>query len=138
MENSGSLIRRLRLERNLSQKALCKGICAVSYLSKIEKGTARPGEEIVRLLFAALGVEFQMDEAFLRDTRQVLDGYFEHVRFLEPCAEERGKLHAVRDQAQHSPLIDSYTLFLAFEALNENETGQAEALLGSLAYRKRK
>jgi transcriptional regulator with XRE-family HTH domain len=55
MDITGSLIRRLRMERRLSQKSLCKGVCAVSYLSKIEKGTANPGEEIIRLLFGALG-----------------------------------------------------------------------------------
>ena len=33
---TGFLIRRERLRRNLSQEGLCKGICSVSYLSKIE------------------------------------------------------------------------------------------------------
>ena len=32
----GILIRRERLRQNYSQEGLCRGICAVSYLSKIE------------------------------------------------------------------------------------------------------
>ena len=39
----GTLICRERLRRNWSQEGLCRGICAVSYLSKIEKGRAEPG-----------------------------------------------------------------------------------------------
>ena len=36
MENFvGTLIRRERLRQNLSQEGLCRGICVVSYLSKI-------------------------------------------------------------------------------------------------------
>ncbi|MFH1512007.1 MAG: helix-turn-helix transcriptional regulator [Bacillota bacterium] len=136
MGKTGSLIRRLRTERRLSQKALCRGICAVSYLSKIEKGTANPGEEIIRLLFQALGVEFQMDEAFLRGTRQALDAYFEHAAYLEPNDAERERLLSVRDQALRSPLTDSYTLFLAYNALEEEEDPKKVAeLLNSLRYR---
>jgi HTH-type transcriptional regulator, quorum sensing regulator NprR len=136
MEKTGSLIRRLRLERRLSQKALCKGVCAVSYLSKIEKGTANPGEEIIRLLFGALGVGFQIDEAFLIETRRALDAYFEHVCHLEPLEEERKRLLAVREQALQSPLTDLYTLFQAYDTLDEaDDAAKVEALLGSLSYR---
>lgn len=35
---SGMLLRQARLTRNWSQEGLCRGICAVSYLSKIEQG----------------------------------------------------------------------------------------------------
>ena len=39
----GFIIRRERVCRGWSQEGLCRGICAVSYLSKIEKGRAEPG-----------------------------------------------------------------------------------------------
>lgn len=135
MEKTGSLIRRLRVERRLSQAALCRGICAVSYLSKIEKGTANPGEEITRLLFSALGVDFQMDEAFLRDTRQELDDYFEHTCYMEPRETERDRLRDVEERALRSPLTDVYTLFMAYDAMERGEFTRAETLLGSLRYR---
>ncbi len=135
MGKTGSLIRRLRLERRLSQAELCRGICAVSYLSKIEKGTANPGEEITRLLFAALGVDFQMDESFLRDTRQALDDYFEHTCFMEPREAERDYLRAVEEQALRSPLTDVYTLFMAYDAMQREQFIQSQTLLDSLRYR---
>ncbi len=53
------LIRHERLKRNWSQEGLCKDICTVSYLSKIEQGKAEPSAEILSLLFERLGVEWQ-------------------------------------------------------------------------------
>lgn len=39
---AGLLIRQARLRLNWSQEGLCRGICAPSYLSKIEQGKAAP------------------------------------------------------------------------------------------------
>ena len=50
----GAVIRRERLKRNWSQEGLCRGICAVSYLSKIEQGKTEASPEILRMLFAGL------------------------------------------------------------------------------------
>ncbi len=57
MNYQGYIIYRERLRRNWSQSGLCKGICTVSYLSKIESGKAEPSEEIVRLLLDRLDLE---------------------------------------------------------------------------------
>ena len=73
----GALIRQLRLERNYSQEGLAKGICAASYLSKIEQGQADPSPEIIDRLFAALGVEYCRDEALLQQAQAHLDAYYE-------------------------------------------------------------
>ena len=56
MNYQGMLILRKRLERGWSQEGLCKGICAVSYLSKIEQGKATPSEEVLQLLMERLGL----------------------------------------------------------------------------------
>ena len=50
----GVLLRRERLRRDWSQEGLCRGICSVSYLSKIERGKTEAAPEILRLLFARL------------------------------------------------------------------------------------
>ena len=56
MNYQGYIIYRERVRRNWSQAGLCKGICTVSYLSKIESGRAEPSEEILRLLLARLNL----------------------------------------------------------------------------------
>ena len=55
---SAALIRYARLQKNWSQEGLCKGICAVSYLSKVEQGKATPSPEILRALLSRLGVDW--------------------------------------------------------------------------------
>lgn len=56
MSYYGNLILRERLARSWSQAGLCKGICTVSYLSKIETGKAQPSADVLRLLLARLGL----------------------------------------------------------------------------------
>ena len=54
----GTIIKKHRLDQNMSQESLCAGICAVSYLSKIENGQAKASHEILVLLFNRLGLPF--------------------------------------------------------------------------------
>lgn len=56
MNRCGAWIRRERLRKNWSQEGLCKGICTVSYLSKIEQGKAEPSDDVLRLLLDRLGL----------------------------------------------------------------------------------
>ena len=51
----------------MSQEQLCKEICAVSYLSKIEAGIAEPNEEIIQRLFDKLEVTYTQDEGLIRE-----------------------------------------------------------------------
>lgn len=56
MQYAGFLIRRERLKRDWSQEGLCRGICTVSYLSKIEQGKADPSPEITKLLLGRMDI----------------------------------------------------------------------------------
>ena len=56
MNHIGKIICARRIEKNWNQEELSRGICAVSYLSKIEKGKAEPSEEIVKQLLERLGI----------------------------------------------------------------------------------
>ena len=60
---AGALIRMLRLEKNWSQETLARGICSVSYLSKIEQGKAEPNESLYVLLFEKLDHKWQESTA---------------------------------------------------------------------------
>lgn len=72
MENIGALVRRERLARGWSQEGLCAGICAVSYLSKIEQGKAEPSREVLRLLCQRLALPWE-DEADVREALAELE-----------------------------------------------------------------
>ncbi|WLD93654.1 tetratricopeptide repeat protein [Alkalihalobacillus sp. AL-G] len=60
----GQRIRYYRKTKNLTQEELAKGICSVSYLSKIENGDAKSSEDVIELLCERLGIspeEKQLD-----------------------------------------------------------------------------
>lgn len=73
MNDIGTLIRAERLARHWSQEGLCRGICAVSYLSKIEQGQVTPSEEIRRLLLERLGLPTEEDTPALREAAARLE-----------------------------------------------------------------
>ncbi|RKO61781.1 helix-turn-helix domain-containing protein [Caldibacillus debilis] len=55
----GNFIKLKRMELNLSQEQLCEGICAPSYLSRIENNKLIPDDEIYRLLLKRLGLDYE-------------------------------------------------------------------------------
>ena len=53
----GSIIKLNRINKNISQKQLSKGICVPSYLSRIENGELLPSEDVISVIFDRLGLE---------------------------------------------------------------------------------
>ena len=62
----GLIIRRERMAKSWSQDGLCAGICAASYLSKIEKGKAGASREILALLMQRLEIVWHGGEEAAR------------------------------------------------------------------------
>ena len=54
--NIGEKIRHLRIHKQLSQMALVEGICSVAYLSKVEKGKAKPSRAFLQKVAERLNV----------------------------------------------------------------------------------
>jgi HTH-type transcriptional regulator, quorum sensing regulator NprR len=52
----GEVIHYYRIQNGLTQEQLSKGICSVSYLSKLENNKIEPSDEIIELLFQRLNV----------------------------------------------------------------------------------
>jgi len=77
LQYSGFLIRKERLAKNWSQEGLCKGICAVSYLSKIEQGKTEASEDILSALFARLGINWLCDEDFLAKGKNFIEDWYD-------------------------------------------------------------
>lgn len=79
MNYAGIAIRKKRLEKNWSQEGLCKDICAISYLSKIEQGKTDASEEVLVRLFQKLGIEWVTDEKILREGKRFVEAWYEAV-----------------------------------------------------------
>lgn len=89
---AGVLLRRKRLERNWSQEGLCKGICTVSYLSKIEQGKAAVSQEILGALFARLDTPWYSEPQDLEQGSMLTEAAYEalfslNIRELETLLE---------------------------------------------------
>lgn len=74
---AGIRIRQARMDRGWSQEGLCRGICAVSYLSKIEQGKVSAGGDILRLLFERLDVRWYGDEAHVQQSARLSEQFYE-------------------------------------------------------------
>lgn len=75
----GTLIRRERLRQNISLEGLCQGICAISYLSKIEQGKAEAAPDILQPLLDRLGIRYETDPAFLEEAERTIECLYENL-----------------------------------------------------------
>ncbi|MCT4796764.1 helix-turn-helix domain-containing protein [Exiguobacterium alkaliphilum] len=55
--NYGNLIKVERMRKNMKQSVLARGICSISYLSKIENNQTSPSEEVLELIFERLELD---------------------------------------------------------------------------------
>lgn len=103
----GALIRRERLARDWSLKGLSHGICAVSYLSKIERGEAEPSPEVVGALLERLGLAWHDDAAFLSRAHDLLDRGYDAVLSYDEAAYPalREELAELAASLEASPLM---------------------------------
>ena len=83
---AGLLIRQARLRLNWSQEGLCRGICAPSYLSKIEQGKASPSPEVTELLLRRLGLVWMPEPESLEPCwKALLSGSPDFASSHRPC-----------------------------------------------------
>ena len=115
----GILIRRERLQQSLSQEELCQGICAVSYLSKIEQGKADAGAEILSPLLQRLNIRYETDALFLSQAEKTIaglyEGLFNGMEDLPAYQEKLNWLAGRRDRCMASPhMLDALLLLQYF------------------------
>jgi len=78
---AGMILRAERIRQGKGQKEVCYGICVVSYLSKIERGSAEPDMAILKQLFARLEINYETDSAFLTESRKQMDKFFYNLQY---------------------------------------------------------
>ena len=115
----GALIRRERLRQNFSQEGLCRGVCAVSWLSKIEQGKAEAGEDVLRPLLERLGIRYETDPDFLARTGRAVEELYRlllsNLAGLPAFREELDRLRRDRDRCSGSPYSLDLLLLDAFD-----------------------
>ncbi len=110
----GYLIRSNRIRQKMSQEQLCKGICAVSYLSKIEAGIAEPNEEIIHKLFEELKITYTQDAELIKEFREYLYQYFDAFFHHESTVEMEERIYKNRKKMENSEIAIEYQLFCIY------------------------
>ena len=123
----GYLIRRERLAQNLSQEGLAKGICAVSYLSKIEQGQVEPGQEIIDRLFAALHIDFVRDPQLEKEAERQLEKFFFLREADALCEEQRAFFEKHGQVLSRSEFALSYNVYLMCLEADRNDKDAVKA-----------
>lgn len=108
----GSIIKFNRINQNMSQKALSKGICVASYLSRIESGDLIPSEEVISIIFNRLGLSFNDSEEFLEKGITNLKLFFDKLHFNEFDLTNKifNELESQENDYITSPLVIDYFL----------------------------
>lgn len=117
---TGLLIKSNREKLGFKQEYLCKGICSISYLSKIEKGTVIPSEDITNMLVNKLGINFNNDIEFVRKGKKIFEEISRANYLGIPIDKDR--LEEIRKNKYlylNSPLNIDYQLFELFDTLFE-------------------
>ncbi len=116
---TGFLIRQQRLQKGMSQEALCKGICAVSYLSKIEQGIGNPSPAILQQLLNALHINYNQNEEQLSQARANLESYFDKYFHSETAERETTYLKLHQQEMENSELHLGWHLFNLFSLIQK-------------------
>ena len=88
MNNIGLLIKMSRIQQNMKQVTLAKGICSTSYLSKIENNQTVPSEDVIKLLIDRLGIDYW--SISLEEENQFMN---QLLNFYKKSIIERNKIH---------------------------------------------
>jgi tetratricopeptide (TPR) repeat protein len=134
-ETIGQRLKRLRLERNLSQRELAAPGVSYAYISRIEAGTRQPSVKALRKLAAKLGVSAdyletgsELDPAGARELR--LADLELAVRLGEEDGVEQGLEEVLLDALAAADEPVAFRARVALAALRE----AAEDMLGAIAY----
>ncbi|WP_187443741.1 helix-turn-helix domain-containing protein [Rossellomorea aquimaris] len=97
----GDVIKYQRVEKHFTQEELCKDICSVSYLSKIENGATIPSDEIIKLLFKKLGIEsFQeQDESVDKSSRLLILNFYRDLIEKKKNVEEQSAIWEMEESS---------------------------------------
>jgi transcriptional regulator with XRE-family HTH domain len=126
----GQRIRYYRKTKGLTQEELAKGICSVSYLSKIENGDAKSSDDVIQLLCERLGISpenQQLDVNILGILNEW--NFLIILRKFEEAENLHNKIKEYLSFIEDPDLLTRYDLFLIRNYLVKNDVDIATKLL---------
>ena len=124
-ESLGRILQKLRREQELSQKELCRGLCSIPTLSRIEYGEREPEQMLFDSLISRLGKDSTKWELILKETDKKLlqkRVYMEYLIQAEEWEELKEKLEDYKD----------------FDGVTKNLQEQYVCLIQAILYKQEK
>lgn len=110
--NYGNLIRVERLRKNMKQSVLARGICSISYLSKIENNQTSASEEVLELLFERLEIEVPLYHDFSYQSEKVIKEIREILKEAILTRKDRDKQEQVKKYMNHPTVKQSKSVYM--------------------------
>ncbi|MDF2699504.1 MAG: Helix-turn-helix domain protein [Haloplasmataceae bacterium] len=80
-EPIGAYIKRERVSQGLNQDYVCKGICSVSYYSRIENSETIPGNDYIEKIFKKLNKPIPTDYTITIKNQEMIDRFLSAIEF---------------------------------------------------------
>ncbi|WP_231572504.1 helix-turn-helix domain-containing protein [Halobacillus sp. BBL2006] len=129
------MIKQNRKLRNMTLEELAKGICSISYLSKIENNAINASDEIYRLLGERLGIKLtDIDHDFDESIHQDLMDWHETIHLRDfPLADElKKKCQKALEKNKNIELENLYKVILTRHIMSSGRTSMPESNLNEL------
>ncbi len=110
MNGVGQLLKYHRLNLSLTQDYVCKGICTVSHLSKVENGKTGTPSALICDLFKRLDIVYHDDASFIDKYNSLLKNAFQAYIYKRSLDELNAELSAAENKLMFSPLFIDYLL----------------------------
>ena len=109
--NYGNLIRVERLRQNMKQSVLARGICSISYLSKIENNQTSASDEVLELLFERLEIEVPLYHDFRYQAEKVIKEIREILKEAILTRKNGDEQEKVRKYMNHPAVKQSKSVY---------------------------
>lgn len=130
-ENLGRILQKLRRKQGLSQKELCRGLCSIPTLSRIESGEREPDQMLFDSLTSRLGKDSTKWELILKENDKKLlqkRSYMEYLIQIEKWEELKEKLEDYKEFNELSKNLQEQYIYLIYAILFKQEKQYETAL----------
>ncbi|MBY6273984.1 MAG: hypothetical protein C6W57_02665 [Caldibacillus debilis] len=131
MNALGTILKLKRIEKKIRQEDLCQGICTTSYLSRIENNKTIANEEIYRLLFDRLGLDYDKIFKLSSQLDKRIEKWYEDLLNRKCDTENIDELKELAFTAGGETSIKFEIVYCRYLLMN-NQLEEAEKILMNL------
>ncbi|MEJ6529061.1 tetratricopeptide repeat protein [Exiguobacterium sp. USCH10] len=110
--NYGNVIKVERMRKNMKQSVLARGICSISYLSKIENNQTSPSETVLELIFERLELDIPLYYDFSEKVHQVKFEIREILKEAILSRKEENYLKKIEEYKTNPVVLQSKELYI--------------------------